>query len=65
MPEAHRTGVQLHGLGIDRNADDQVFVSISALYRATAAAYAGSDNRLVRSMWTFAACDLFNLTTQC
>jgi len=39
MPEAHQEA-QLHCPGIDRNADDWAVVSISALYGASAAAYA-------------------------
>jgi len=41
MPEAHR---ELHCLGIDGNADDWAVVSVSALYGASAAAYAGKSS---------------------
>jgi len=40
MPEAHGKA-QLHCPGIGRNADDWAVVSVSALYGASAVAYAG------------------------
>jgi len=40
MPQA-KGKAQLHGLGIRRNDDDCLVVSVSNLYGASAAAYSG------------------------
>jgi len=46
MPEAHGKA-QLHCPGIGRNADDWAVVSVSALYGASAAAYAGKTRLMM------------------
>jgi len=43
MPEVHRKA-KLHCPGIGRNADDWAVVSVSALYSARAAAFAGKTS---------------------